>query len=109
LARSRDLKRCVAVVHEGHVGGPKCTSNGCHPLVPRRPNRIKAKSASLHVSCGAIEVPAQYLRFEECNEFVGGELCIVERRCTDSRREVALSDSPQEVALDDFNSVHAAI
>jgi len=63
----------------------------------------------LHVSRGTVEMPAEYLRFEERHEFVSRELCIIERRCTNPRREIALSDSSQEVVMDDLDTVHAAI
>ena len=78
---------------EGHVGWAQCSSNCCHPLVPGRTNRVEAESAGLHVSRRAVEVPAEHLRLKERYEFVSSELCIVERRCTNPLREVALSDS----------------
>ena len=94
---------------EGHVGWTQCSSNCCHPLVPRRTNRVEAESAGLHVPSGTVEVPAEHLCFEQRYEFASRELCIVKRRCTNPLREVALSNSSQEVVMDDLDPVHAAI
>jgi len=108
LRGAGDLKRTVAIMQKGRIGGAQSMCDRGRTLVPAGSDSIEALTPGLKQARDTVELPTGDLRPKQITQACPVQPRLFGRRPR-HRREITVFDASQEVFVNDLGAIHVSL